>query len=93
MASLFIPCLLGFYQDKYSHSLQHWKLNAINLIQKNQIEIHGPVELSYVTNLKISLNVDLLTYMGVFLFRFGRLGNPTARLTNIYDTSLESWAC
>ena len=35
---------------------------------------------------------NLLTYMRVFLLRFVRVGASMARLTNMYDTSSESWA-
>ena len=34
----------------------------------------------------------LLTYMRVFLLRFVRLGNPTAKVTDMYETSSESQA-
>ena len=35
----------------------------------------------------------LLTYMRVFLLRFVRVGDPTAQLTDMYDTSPESRVC
>ena len=38
------------------------------------------------------LSSHLLTYKRVFLLWFVRLGNPTAQLTKMYDTSPESWA-
>ena len=34
--------------------------------------------------------IYLLTYMRVFLLRFVRVGDPTAQLTDMYDTSPES---
>ena len=36
--------------------------------------------------------IYLLTYMRVFLLRFVRVGDPTAKLTDMYDTSPESQA-
>ena len=36
--------------------------------------------------------LNLLTYIRVFLLRFVRVGDPTAELTDMYDTAPESRA-